>query len=570
MKIDGGEMIVRMLKKEGISHIFSLSGGHVNPIYNACLDHDIRIIDTRHEQGAAMMADGWARLTRSVGVCVVTAGPGHTNALTGFKAAELAQSPVVAISGHSELSRLDMGALQEMDQVRAAEAVTKKAWLVRDEKRIPEYIAMAFRHALTFPYGPVNVNIPVDLMMKKVEAEEISFPSGYRTDSQAYGDPRLIEQALKLLQKANRPAVIVGNAAWYSGAEEELNRLAEVTHLPIFTVEMARGLISDDHPDCYGEGNGRINGAAELISECDVVLLLNVVFNNRVQYGEMFGKATVIRVEDNGAVIGHNRKVDLGIIGNAKCVLGQLAEKAEKLGPFKVSEWKKTLRKKQQERTRAWEEGWKSNEKPIHPLRLVREIAEFLKEDDLVVLDGGDIKFWGKTTLKATRPGQFIDTGPFGSLGTGVPQAVAAKAAFPGKRVLNLNGDGSFGINAMEFDTAVRHKLPFVSVIGNDQAWGMILHNQRELYGNDRVVGSVLGPVRYDRVVEGLGGYGELVEEPSQIKPALERAFASGKPACLNVMIQARVSPMTESSLLWKMAMDPTITLKTGEVYKTR
>jgi acetolactate synthase-1/2/3 large subunit len=284
-----------------------------------------------------------------------------------------------------------------------------------------------------------------------------------------------------------------------------------------------------------------------------------------VQYGELFGKAAIIRVEDTAVVIGHNRKVDLGIVGNAKCVLEQLAEKAEKLGPFKIEEWKDTLRKKQQERKRAWEEGWKSNERPIHPLRLVREVAEFLKGDDVVVFDGGDIKFWGKTTLKATHPGQFIDTGPFGCIGTGVPQAVAAKAAFPGKRILNLNGDGSFGINAMEFDTAVRHKLPFVSVIGNDQAWGMIMHHQRELYGRDRVVGSRLGLVRYDRVVEALGGYGELVEDPAEIKPALERAFSSGKPACLNVLTQARVSPVTEASLLMKRTSSPS---KTGNANK--
>ena len=564
-------MVVRMLRKEGVSHIFSLSGGHINPIYNACLDHNIRIIDTRHEQGAAMMADGWARLTRSPGICVITAGPGHTNAITGLKAAELAQSPVVAISGHSELSRLDMGALQEMDQVRVAEAVTKKAWLVTDETRIPEYIATAFRHALSFPYGPVSVSIPIDLIMKKVEADEISFPSGYRTNSLGYGDPRLIDEAMNLLQKACRPVAVIGNAAWYSDAAQELSRLAEVTHLPIFTVGMARGLISDNHPDCYGEANGRINAAAQLMGESDVVLLVNVVLNNWMQYGEVFGpKTTVIRAEDSSAIIGHNRRVDLGIVGNAKCVLGQLADKAERVGPLKIDDWKSALRKRQREQERGWEQGWRSSEKPIHPLRLVREVADFMGEEDLIVLDGGDIKFWAKTTLRATRPGQFIDNGPFGSLGSGIPHAVAAKAAFPRKRVLNINGDGSFGINAMEFDTAARHNLPFVSVIGNDQAWGMILHNQREVYGDDRVVGAVLGPVRYDRLVEALGGYGELVEEPSQIRPALERAFASGKPACLNVMTQARVSPQTEASLHWKLKMDPTIAVKTGDLYKLK
>ncbi|MBU1206952.1 MAG: thiamine pyrophosphate-binding protein [Proteobacteria bacterium] len=569
MMIDGGEMVVRMLKKEGVTYLFSLSGGHINPIYNACLDHNIRIIDTRHEQGAAFMADGWARVTRSAGVCAFTAGPGHTNAITGLKAAELAQTPVVAISGHSELSRLEMGALQEMDQVRTAEAVTKRAWFVAETKRIPEYLSMAFRHALTFPYGPVSVNIPIDLMMQKMEEEQIHFPLEYRTDSQPYGDPRLVEKAAEMLQKASRPAMIVGNGAWYTRAEEELLRLAEVTHIPIFTQETARGIIPDSHPDCYGEPNGRINGAAELLSECDVALLLNVVLNSRLQYGQVFNSnAAIIQVENHSLAIGYNRKIELGIVGSPKYVLSQLTEQAEKKGPFRTREWAERLRKRQLEKKKTWEEGWKSNERPIHPLRLAREITDFLGKDDMVVFDGGDIKFWVRTTLGAAKPGHTVDNGPFGNLGSGIPHAIGAKVAFPNRRVLIVNGDGSFGLNAMEFDTAVRHNIPIVSVIGNDQAWGMILHNQREVYGHDRVVGSRLGPVRYDRVVEALGGYGELVEDPSEIKPALERAFASGKPACVNVMTQARLSPVTEASLLWKVKMDPTLALKTGDVYR--
>jgi len=199
---------------------------------------------------------------------------------------------------------------------------------------------------------------------------------------------------------------------------------------------------------------------------------------------------------------------------------------------------------------RAWEEGLKSKEKPIHPLRLAREIAEFVGKDDLVTLDGADVKNWVKAIVPATVPGQFIEFGPFGTLGTGTPHAIAAKAAFPKKRVIGICGDGAFGLTAMEFDTAVRHQLPFVSVIGNNQGWGMILHHQRELYGKDRVIGSQLGIVRYDRIVEAMGGYGELVEDPGEIKPALERAFASGKPACLNVMTQGSASPVTEASLL--------------------
>jgi acetolactate synthase-1/2/3 large subunit len=571
MKIDGGEMVVRMLKKEGVTHLFSLSGGHINPIYNACLDHNIRIIDTRHEQGAAFMADGWARVTRSAGVCAFTAGPGHTNALTGLKAAELAQTPVVAVSGHSELNRLEMGALQEMDQVRAAEAVTKRAWLVAEAKRIPEYLSTAFRHALAFPCGPVSVNIPIDLMMQKMEEEEVQFPAGYRTDSMAWPDPRLVAKAVEMLQRASRPAVIVGNAAWYGQAEEELLRFAETTHIPVFTHETARGLIPDSHPDCYGEPNGRINGAAELLGESDVILLLNVVLNSRLQYGQIFNPdAALIQGENNPLAIGYNRKIELGIVGSPKYVLSQLSEQAEKKGPFRTREWGERLRRGQVEKKKGWEEGWKSNERPIHPLRLAREVTDFLGRDDMVVFDGGDIKFWVRTTLGAARPGHMVDNGPFGNLGSGIPHAIGAKAAFPNRRVLIINGDGSFGINAMEFDTAVRHNLPIVSLIGNDQAWGMILHNQREVYGNDRVVGCRLGPVRYDRVVEALGGYGELVEDPSQIKPALERAFASGKPACLNVMIQARVSPVTEASLLWKVALDPSLARRTGDVYRTK
>lgn len=566
MKIDGGEMVVRMLKNEGVSHIFSLSGGHINPIYNSSIDHHIRIIDTRHEQGAAMMADGWARLTRSPGVCAFTAGPGHTNALTGFKVAQYAKSPVVAISGQSELSRFEMGALQEMDQVRVSESLTKKSWQVSEEHRIPDYMGMAFRHALSHPYGPVNVNIPVDVMMKKVEEDKITFPTNYRTSVNSFGDPQQIAKAVQLLQQASKPVILIGDAAWYSHAEEEISRLAEATHIPIFTTGMARGIISDRHADCYGEANGNLNGAAKLIGEADVVLLVDIVLNNRLKYGEVFSPTTVIiAVDDDPTKMGNNRGIDIGIVGTAKAVIGQFADQAEKTGSSHIEAWKTALRNKQAEQIRKWEEGLNSNERPIHPLRLSKEIAEFLEEDDIIVYDGGDIKWWAKTTIPSLKPGHTIETGAFGCIGTGIPHSIAAKLAFPNKRVMNVNGDGSFGFNAMEFETAVRHNVPFVSVVANDQGWGMILHNQRELYGDDRVVGSELGAVRYDKVVEALGGYGELVEDPAQIKPALERAFASGKPACINVMTQSIVSPVTESSLLWKVEMDPTLDIKTGD-----
>lgn len=562
---DGGEVIVRMLKQENVEYIFGLCGGHINPIFNSCADHGIKIIDTRHEQAAAMMADAYSRITRKPGVFAVTAGPGHTNSVGGLASAYITGSPVISISGNSQAIHFEKGALQEIDQVGIVKPITKWARLVTDHTRLDEYIATAFRVALTGEKGPVHISIPVDTIMKRHSEEivtNLASPESYRSESKSLGDPELISKAIELLKGAKKPVIIVGNDSFWSFAEQDLVSFIDKTQIPVFTSDLARGLISDNHPCCFGEASPPLNGSAKLIGEADVIMILGLKLNYRVNYGRppLFHEdATLIKVDLSAASIGVNRGIDVGIVGDIKKVLGQFNEMTSGDQWVKNSSWLKELQEAKDKRMAEFEPYRNSEELPIHPLRMVKELESFIDEDTIVVYDGGDIKYWARTRIKALRPAQWLDIGPYGTLGIGIPSAIAAKLAYPKAKVLNIIGDGSFGLSCAEFDTALRHNLPFVSVIGNDGAWGMIAHNQREIYGEKRIVGCRLGVRRYDKWVEGMGGYGEYVERPEDIKPAIERAISSGLPACVNVAIKCEPSPVTESTMtyqMWKREME--------------
>jgi acetolactate synthase-1/2/3 large subunit len=530
--VDGGDLVVKAIKREGVDVIFTLCGGHVQAIYDACLDENVRVIDVRHEQAAGHAAEGWSRATRRCGVAVVTAGPGVTDVVTALANAWHNKSPMLVIGGRSPLNRFEMGALQEMDQLDLVRPITKWARCVYETKRIPEYIATAFRHAMTGRRGPVFLEIPSDVLFQKVEESEVYFPERYRPEGRRYPDPEVVKQAAALLARAERPMVMAGSQIYWDEAHEELRRLIELLDAPVYLNAMGRGCIRQDHPLFFS----RTRRTA--FAQCDVALVIGTPFDFRLAYGRRFGpEAKIVQIDSDPVELGRNRDVDVALESDAKAALQALIAELEGRS-YRHSDWVRALRE-EEDKIRAQREEWENSDRvPIHPLRLCREIARFVDENTIVVGDGGDIVSLASQVLPINQPGQWYDPGPFGTLGVGTGFCMALSCVYPNKRILMVNGDGTFGLNGFEFDTFVRFGMPVVSVVGNDRQWGQITVGQKLMYGKDRVIASLLGDnARYDLVVEALGGHGEFVTEPQQIRPALERAFASGKPACVNVIL---------------------------------
>jgi len=530
----GGHLVSAVLKKEGVSNLFTLSGGHIAPIYDGCQDDDIRIVDFRHEQAAAHAADGWARVTGRPGVAAVTAGPGVTDALTGITNAMYANSPMLVLGGKSPLGELEMGSLQDMDHVTLVRSVTKWARTCWETRRIADYVTEAFRHATSGRKGPVFLDIPLDVQFN-VWPTGYEIPEGYRTEARPLGDPDLVGRAARLLSEAEHPIVFAGAGIRWSEGHEALAALAAALKVPVFLNSLGRGSLPPDHPYFFSAARKAAMG------KTDLVLALGVDWDFRMGFGRRLPEgARVIQVDIDGTHIGRNRPVDVGIVGDPGKVIEQLL--AEGVGGKEEPSWTADIRDEENRLNVEARAGMESDAVPIHPQRYAKEIRDFLDPDAIVVGDGGDIVGIAASIINARQPGHWLDPGPFGCLGVGPSFAIAAKLAKPDKQVLIVYGDGSFGLNAMEYESAIRQDIPFVGVIGNDGAWGQIKVAQEALYGEGNAPASVLEQdVGYERMVEGLGGYGERVADPKEIRPALQRAFDSGVAACINVMVDANL-----------------------------
>jgi acetolactate synthase-1/2/3 large subunit len=530
-----GRWIGHYLKSRGVDALFTLTGGHIFPFLDGCVDAGIRVVDTRHEQAAAFAAEGWALRTGRPGVYAATAGPGFVNAVSGLAHASVTLSRTLCLAGASPVSEDDKGAPQELEQLRVAEVYTRYAKTIRRTERIPQYLEVAFQHMLGPTPGPAFLEIPQDVLYRPLPPDApTSF--GPRPTPRSAGDPRDVERAAEMLRQAERPAVVVGGGGFWAGAADALAAFAERTGLPVFTRNAARGLLPDRHPQCYGGSPGLG------VFRADLVLVVGSRFNATFYYGQFSEETRVIQVDCNAAALGDNRGIDLGICGDARRVLEQLADALD--GYRAPGDWIATLDGAVAKREQKFAAGLRSESTPIHPLRLLHELNEFADDRTTFAIDGGDIGVAAARHLAANRPGsQLSNASILGSLGPGLPFALGAKVAAPDDTVVCITGDGAFGIGAMEMDTAVRHDLPFICIVGNDQSWGMIERAQRDLFGEDRLVAAKLGDRPYDRMVEALGGYGERVEDPAQIRPALERARDSGKPACLNVMLDPKIKP---------------------------
>jgi acetolactate synthase-1/2/3 large subunit len=533
-ELTGGELVARTLREAGVTHAFTLCGGHVLPIYDGCLTEGIRLVDFRHEQAAAHAADAYARLRKNVGVAIVAPGPGVTDAVTGVANAYAARSPVLLLGGAAPLALRGLGALQEMDQLALMRSITKGAFTVPETRQIPEVLTTAIRTALSGRPGPVFVEIPVDLLMTTLEDRLAPIPRRYVHRPRPAAEPEAVARLERLLAGAERPVVIAGSGVYWDDAAKSLAAFAERAGVPVFMSGAGRGALPTAHPNAFAQARGFALGHA------DLVLVLGAQLDFRLGYGRppVFAEdAKVVLVDVDPAELGRNRPLELGLTADLDVLLRQLADATPAGHAARLEPWLATVRGRETESRKTLEGFCASADVPISHYRLAAEIAHVVTPETIVVGDGGDVVGCASKVVPLHRPGQWLDPGPLGCLGIGPPFALTAKLLHPEAPVLLIAGDGAFGLNAMEIETAVRFGLPLTCVIGNDGGWGQIRNPQLSFYGEARAVATSLPRTRFDLMVEALGGRGVLVTDPRAIGPALERALGSDEVWCVNVVL---------------------------------
>lgn len=556
MNIYGGGLVARTLKRFGVRHLFSLPGHQILSVFDACLAEGLDLISTRHEASAVFMAQALAFVGREPSVVLLAGGPELTNALTGIAQAFFANTPLVVIAGSNTLKKRDKGFPQDMDQLQVVRPFTKWARSCHDVRRIPEYVVTAFRQAMRGRPGPTYIEIPYDVMETKVAISEVSFPER-PAQLRSCGDEGSLNILASMLEGARRPVAIVGSGALWSEAEAELQTFTEKTGIPLILTSAA--LAMPFPPEKVATSVGVIRPFNEAIAEADLILLLGTRMNFMLSFGQapfFSSKQKIAQIDVEPGEIDSNRRVDLGIVGDLKATLGAINKLELSMHP--LDGWRERLREKTIKYETELRSLAESASLPMHPLRLVTEIESVRTDDSLLVLDGANSTLWALMIARARPKGGILlsTLGELEAIGAGVPQALALKRACPERQVILHTGDGSFGYGLIEMETAVRYGIPIVVVVHNDQGWGMTRDMQLEFFGKDREIGNQLGVVRYERLVEGFGGYGEFVERAEELKPALERALQAGVPACVNVMVDPRPkSPGLKTFMLMEVML---------------
>lgn len=553
--ISGGHLVAKALRAEGIDTIFTLCGGHIIDIYDGCVDEGIRVIDVRHEQVAAHAADGYARVTGRPGCAVVTAGPGTTDAVTGVANALRAESPMLLIGGQGALNQHRMGSLQDLPHVDMMRPITKFASSVVTTERVADMCSMAFREALAGAPGPVYLEIGRDILDQRVPLNTavLPQPGRYRVSTKSIGDPTDVDRLADLLLKAERPCVLLGSQLWTSRGHQAAVEFARAFDVPVYMNGAARGTLPP------GDRNHFHLTRRFAFNHADLILIVGTPFDFRMGYGKRLPQeATVVQIDMDYRTVGKNRDIDLGLVGDPGAILAATqraaSDRIKRGGGRGRERWLSTLRDEEQELSQKRLPKLLQDTAPIHPLRLAHEINQFLTDDTLYIGDGGDVVTFSGGVVQPHGPGLWMDPGPLGTLGVGVPFAMAAKLASPQREVVCLFGDGAFSLTGWDFETMMRFDLPFIGVVGNNSYMNQIRYGQIQKYGVERGdIGNKLGDVHYDEFAKLLGGHGEEVREPSQIRPALERARESGKPALINVWIdQNAFAPGTMNQTMYK------------------
>ena len=532
--LHGGRLVAKRLKANGVTKLFTLSGGHLFSIYDGCREEGIDIVDVRHEQSAVFAAEGWAKATREPGVCALTAGPGVTNGMSGMASALMNGTPLLALGGRAPAARWGMGSLQEIDHVPFVAPVTKFACTIEGTGEIPGLVDEALAASLTAPTGPTFIDFPMDQVFSESDVDPDAPSALPDRDSLPQADGDALQRAADLLSSAERPVVMAGTGLYWAHGEDALRALCEELQVPVFLNGLARGCVAADHPMFFSRARSAgLKGA-------DVALVVGVPMDFRLGFGGSFGEDTKL------VVIGSSqperpqpREVAAELYGDVAGSLEALRSAAAGAGHDR-SGWVSSLRETENEKRAAEQDDLTDSRSPLHPMRVYGELGQVLDRDAIVIGDGGDFVSFAGRMIDTYEPGCWMDPGPYGCLGAGPGSALAAKLARPDRQVCLLLGDGAFGFAGMEFDTYVRLGVPVVGVMGNNGIWALEKHPMEFLYGYS-VAADLQPECRYDEIVKTLGGHGELVRTPDELRPALERAFASGKPALVNVLTDPSV-----------------------------
>jgi acetolactate synthase I/II/III large subunit len=536
-RVHGGRLIARRLKAEGVTKLFTLSGGHLFSIYDGCRAEGIDIVDVRHEAAAAFAAEGWAKVTRQPGVCALTAGPGVTNGMSAIASAQQNRSPMVVLGGRAPVMRWGQGSLQEIDHVPFVRPLVKLAATAGATAEIPGLVDEAFAAARRPHSGPAFIDFPLDLVFMEADEPEIVDVPAPRP---AAPEQRELDRAVALLREAERPVVMAGTNLYWGRGEDALRALAELRGIPVFLNGLARGCLPADHERFFARAR------STALNNADLALVVGVPMDFRLGFGGAFGEDTEIVAADVAEPErDHPRRVAAELYGDMTTILSALAEE----GGADTGPWLDRLRAVEDDKRAAEREQLEDPRAPLHPMRIYGELAGLLDRDAIVIGDGGDFVSFAGRVVDSYQPGCWLDPGPFGCLGSGPGYALAAKLAHPDRQVVLLSGDGAFGFAGMEYDTLARHGVAVVCVVGNNGIWALEKHPMEFLYDGWSVAADLSPETRYDRVVEALGGHGELVRAPGELRGALERAFAAGRPALVNVLTDPSVAYPRSSNL---------------------
>jgi acetolactate synthase-1/2/3 large subunit len=537
----GGDFAIAAARAHGVERMFTLSGAHVFPAYDAAVKADppMPIVDVRHEQTAVFAAEATAKLTRRPGLAVLTAGPGVTNGVSAVTTAHFNGSPVLVLGGRAPAFRWGSGALQELDHPPLLAPVTKLAGTVHKVDAIAAGVDDALRLAQRPHRGPVFLDVPMDELFSRAEvpASSIAGPSRERVAP----DSDDVAAVAALLGGAGRPVLVLGSDVWSDGAEEAALRLVEAAGLPVVTNGMGRGIVPAGHPLLVTRARSRA------FAQADLVVVAGTPLDFRLGYGVFGGKdgaapAKVVHIADSRGQVARHAALAGSVAGDLSSAFDELREAWEKLPTHEpVGDWAAELRQEADSAVAKDAELFAADVAPLHPARVYGELRSRLAEDAVVIGDGGDFVSFAGRFIEPARPGGWLDPGPYGCLGTGLGYAIAARLARPKAQVVLLLGDGAAGFSLMDVDTLVRHRLPVVMIVGNNGIWGLEKHPMQVLYGYD--VAAELAPgTRYDEVVRALGGAGETVDKPGELGAALDRAFASGVPYLVNVITDPAIA----------------------------
>jgi acetolactate synthase-1/2/3 large subunit len=537
--VTGNDLVVRELLRQKVDTGFFLMGGPMTPLETLCIKNGIRMIDARHEQAAGFMAQAYARLTGRPGVCMACSGPGSINLTTAVANAFVDGVPMVAFGGSSPVAQFKMQAFQEVDQVGVMRPITKWAERVYEVHRIAEYVDLAFKHAMQGKPGPVYLDLPGDILFHKVDEKETLHPRLLRDReiSRANAPKEAVEKVVELIGKASKPIILSGSGILWSGASAALQAFAEKTGIPFYTTPQGRGVIPEDHELAF------LNARSTAMREADLLIVVGTRLNYVFGFGEaprINADATIVQIDSDPEELARSGTINYGVVGDARLVLEQLVAALGKDVAKGFGDWRKYLGDLHEKGQKKQEAQLETDQTPIHPLRLCKEVRDFMDRDAVLVVDGQEILNYGRQSIPTFVPGHRINSGPFGTMGVGLPFGVGAKAAKPDKQVIVLHGDGSFGMNMQELDTAVRHKLPITVIVSLNGGWTADPEGKK--------AGSRLGYTRFDKIAETLGCHAEYVEKPGDIRPALDRAKkanAEGKVALVNVVTDAAARATT-------------------------